>query len=403
LITLFLSLFRSFSVAQVNNIDWNALNLDPDIGLDMEQIVMSKGYPIESYNVTTKDGYILGVFRIPYGRNQSNQKILNKPAVFLQHGLLDSSWTFVANFPNESLGFILADAGYDVWFGNSRGNYYSLGHSYFDVDTEEYWNFTWDDMAKYDLPAQIDFALSENGAMNLTYIGHSQGTIQGFAGFSINTTLSSQVNLFIALAPVAYAYHASGLLKIFAEIDLDTFFLIFGNHDFLPDASLLQKLAPDLCGDIDWICSDILGWVAGKTNHLNKTRLQVYVSETPAGTSVKNIAHWGQCVRSNTFQMYDYGCGILTCENMKIYGQRTPPRYNLSLLQLPISLFYGGDDTLADPTDVLQLIRDIPKKWLYNAKFTKTYAHLDYTWGVDANKNVYYDVVKQISKFNPIF
>ena len=37
--------------------------------------------------------------------------------VILQHGLLDSSYTFVNNFDQESLGYILANNGFDVWFG----------------------------------------------------------------------------------------------------------------------------------------------------------------------------------------------------------------------------------------------------------------------------------------------
>jgi hypothetical protein len=56
-----------------------AATQDPDIGRDMISIVKSKGYNIEAHSVTTEDGYILGMFRIPRP---------GAPAVLLQHGLL---------------------------------------------------------------------------------------------------------------------------------------------------------------------------------------------------------------------------------------------------------------------------------------------------------------------------
>ena len=67
------------------------------------------GYPCENHEVVTEDGYILSLQHIPYGRKKVPRK--NKVA-FLQHGLIDSSATFVNNLPEQSLGFILADHGY---------------------------------------------------------------------------------------------------------------------------------------------------------------------------------------------------------------------------------------------------------------------------------------------------
>lgn len=92
--------------------------------------------------ITTNDGYILTIHRIPHGKdNNSNSQESAKKVFFLQHGLLCSSADWVVNPPNGSLGFMLADAGFDVWLGNSRGNTYSKKHKIYPTDSDEFWRF----------------------------------------------------------------------------------------------------------------------------------------------------------------------------------------------------------------------------------------------------------------------
>lgn len=69
------------------------------------ELIQSHGYPVEEYEVTTRDGYILEIQRIPHGRHEDPTTTSpKKTPVLLLHGVLATSAHFVLNSPNQSLG-----------------------------------------------------------------------------------------------------------------------------------------------------------------------------------------------------------------------------------------------------------------------------------------------------------
>jgi len=361
--------------------------------LPATMIIRGYGYDCEEHDVLTADGWYLTMERIP----RSHDGVpASKGTVLIQHGLLDSSVGVCLNSPTESLPFILADAGYDVWLGNNRGNGYSMNNTKYTPQQPQFWAFSFDEMATYDMPAQIAYALAVTGAETLTYIGHSEGTIQAFAGLT-NTSVASKVNLFVALAPVAFVGHVgSKIFQVLAKFDLAFIEEMLGQMEFsLPLA--IQKFLPGICSIDPTLCEFDLALLMGPSVNLNDTRLPYMLTYEPNPTSVLNMAHWSQMVRNDKFQKFDYG----PVENTKIYGQPTPPQYDLSALpaSLPIALFTGGEDYLADPTDVARMMGQLPGTPYVH--FEPTYAHCDFIWAPDAATRIY-PLILQLMKTHTV-
>uniref|UniRef100_A0A7S3I9Z9 Lipase n=1 Tax=Fabrea salina TaxID=342563 RepID=A0A7S3I9Z9_9CILI len=357
----------------------------PEAKMSFTEVCDYYGYRAESHQVTTQDGYILTLFRVPGLKNETLKK--EKPAVFLQHGLLDLSDTWIMNSPAP--GFMLANAGFDVWFGNSRGSFHSLGHVSLSTKDKAYWEFTWQQMAEFDIPASINYVLKATGHEKLSYVGHSQGTLQMFAHLSEDPAFIEKLNIFVALAPVMTVRHLN--IDFFSILDNIPFFNLLadmGIYDFLPNPKL-NSLFYYFCDLFGFVCDGLIGFVADlQVSNDNTERFPVILSHEPGGTSTMNMLHWHQMTKYSSYkvQKYDYG----TNTNMEVYDSPTPPVYDISKIKGPIALFFGTEDRLADPTDGAWCRETLPAESVAYLEDTLPFGHLTFMWGKDMS---YFDKV----------
>ncbi|XP_075973506.1 lipase 3-like [Anticarsia gemmatalis] len=370
---------------------------NPDVVLTVPGIISRHGYICETHTIISQ-GYVLNVHRIPHSR--TNTKVPSK-TVFLQHGLFASSADWIINGPGKGLAYVLADAGYDVWMANIRGNRYSKEHIWYKSDSKSYWNFSWHDVALYDVPEIIQYILKTKGeGTKITYIGHSMGTTILFAMLSMKPEYNNILTAGFALAPVVYLSDMKSPLKSLAPIagNLASMDMLQGTYEFIPKNSPLGKISNTCNGqNVDsLVCKNIVFYLCGfNEKQYNKTLLPVFLAHIGTGTSWKTAVHFSQEILSGKFQYFDYGAFY----NSKIYGSDSPPEYDLKKVTLPIKLFWSQNDLLSSERDVKMLSTKLPTKpdmfLVPDAQFN----HLDYLWAIDAPRLLNNEVLNSLNTY----
>jgi pimeloyl-ACP methyl ester carboxylesterase len=371
---------------------------DPDVGLNVPEIISRRGYSAETHYVTTEDGYILTMFRV----SKPSTVAKSSSPVILQHGLLDSAFTWVSNYEDQSLAYLLVDAGIkEVWLGNNRGNHYGRNHTNYDPDRpapNPFWAFSFDEMAKYDAPAMIKYVKSQTGAGKVNWVGHSEGTMQMFAAGAYPSSLggptvdATDINLFVALAPVgSIANIESKELLALAHSNATEEMIGRGMQEFLPIHGTENNFESTVCMNTPHACAGLMDQLCGPSHSLNISRFQVYFDQTPAGTSMQNMLHFLQGVIAPSdakYTMMDYGRD----ENMARYGQAEAPIYDLRTFSIPTAIFSGSNDWMADPIDVQKLYDGIDPQYIVHSDVQADYAHLDFVWATNAAERIYTQV-----------
>ncbi|KAL8216084.1 hypothetical protein R6Q57_022921 [Mikania cordata] len=363
-------------------------------------VITELGYPYEAINVVTSDGYVLLLERMP--RRDS------KKAVYLQHGVFDSSMCWVSNGIVGSPAFAAFDHGYDVFLGNFRG-LVSREHTNKNLSSRQYWCYSINEHGTQDLPALIEkinevktSELKSSSQVNtnqesnnnqpykLCAICHSLGGA-AILMYIITRRVENKphrLSRSIMLSPAGF-HHDSPFF--FTVIEYTCLWLapilapIFPGL-YIPTRffrMLVNKLARDLQNypAVGGLVQTIMSYVVGGdcSNWVGVMGLPHYNMNDMPGVSFRVARHLAQIKRARRFVMFDYGSREA---NMRVYGSPEPmdlgERYNV--IDIPIDLVAGMKDRVILPSMIRNHYR-LMKDGGVSASYKEfEYAHLDFTF-----------------------
>ncbi|KAJ8972574.1 hypothetical protein NQ314_000101 [Rhamnusium bicolor] len=129
-------------------------------------------------------------------------------------------------------------------------------------------------------------------------------------------------------------------------------------------------------------------------HQIDALRYPLLLSQIVDTAGVEVYSHYVQIFQSGKFQNYDHG----KKKNLEVYGQPHPPAYNLSKVEVPVSLYVGENDWLATKTNAEQLYSELPASsrcGYHLVKFPK-WNHIDFLIAKDVQEYLYQDVFNKI-------
>ncbi|GBP43580.1 Lipase 1 [Eumeta japonica] len=145
-------------------------------------------------------------------------------------------------------------------------------------------------------------------------------------------------------------------------------------------------------GQYTCIANDILSFLCESLVPVFETvDNPVLVGHFPAGSALKQVAHFGQNIDSVRFQRWDFG----SLQNLFNYGTRNAPTYDLSRVTAKTVLHYSLADTLVGEEDVFALNGVLTDSEVRKVERTD-FNHFDFGWAEDAKELVYDFIIQYI-------
>lgn len=104
------------------------------------------------------------------------------------------------------------------------------------------------------------------------------------------------------------------------------------------------------------------------------------------------LLHYGQEINSGHFRQFDYGA----VQNLIRYKRLTPPDYDLNNVKVPVAVYYGKNDWLANYEDTQRLLKVLPRVLNDYLIPVDEFSHGDFVCGMDTPRLLYNEVVKTV-------
>ncbi|CAI2369387.1 unnamed protein product [Moneuplotes crassus] len=355
------------------------------------------GFGYEEYQVTTDDGYVLSLMRIPNGP-ESSSDITNKEPILMSHPAFETTEAYTSLGGVYSPAFYFANQGKDVWLYNLRGNTYSRQHIRLDSSSDsEYWEF-YMDTVRYDYMACVDFILETTGYSQTAIFGHSlAGATLGIALALEPEYFGSRTSLAILTAPALMMAHThsniDSLLGSYPWI-LESF--KSAGVNFLSESDYLVRwVLYQSCLQIHPMCTGITALLFDEENPsaLDSDAMDFFLARTSNGMGIRLMEHFLQSVRTSQLTYFDYG----TEGNLQAYGTEYPPQIPLEDIDTPLALLWGEFDGTVSQKDS-QWVRSRLEE---NTIFDHTYedqSHLSFFMGNNIEEYLD-DIIELMSEY----
>lgn len=86
--------------------------------------------------------------------------------------------------------------------------------------------------------------------------------------------------------------------------------------------------------------------------------------------------------------------------NLEVYGQKTPPSYNLSAIQTPLAVYYGNNDYIVPLEDAKNVLQELTDFLVFSYLIpSSNFSHASFIYSPNVKKLLYDKMLEVMNNY----